>query len=109
MEHIAEVGCIAAARPEIVDGSRCNGFVSVEVLGTNARTRAAVNSLGHEGDVVRNTVGIGLGHAGHSTVSVLQNHRGSVNVLGRARNVCLERDVHLSQATEITGSSDLDC
>ena len=109
MEHIAEVGCIAAARPEIVDGSRCNGFVSVEVLGTNARTGAAVNGLGHEGDVVRNAVGIGFRHAGHSTFGVLQNHRGSVNILGCAGDVGLQRDVHLSQAAEVTRSGHFNC
>ena len=72
MEDVAEVSSVVAATgPEVVNGSRSNSFVSVEVARTDACTGTTVNGLGHEGDVVGNTVGIGVGHAGHRSIGVL--------------------------------------
>ena len=81
MEDVSEVRCVVATvGPRIRNGCGGNCFVAVQVLGTDAGTRATVNGLGHEGEVVGNAVAVGFGHAGHRTFGVLQNHRCSVHI-----------------------------
>ncbi len=107
MEDVSEVGFVgAAARPRVGDGRRSNRLVAVQVLRTHRGTGTGVNGLGHIGDVVGDTVGVGFGHAGHRSISVLQNHHGAVHVFGGSRDVGLQRDVNLSETAELTCSSD---
>ena len=107
LEDVAEVrSVVVAARPEVVDGSGGHHFVPVQVAGTHAGTRAAVDRLGHEGNVVRNTVGVGGGHAGHRAFGILQDDRGAGHIFGRTGDVGLQRDIQLAEAVKGTASGD---
>ena len=107
LEHVAEVSCVvAAAGPVVVDGRRGNHFVAVQVAGTHAGTGSAVDRLGDEGNVVRNTVGVGGGHAGYRAFGILQDDRGSGDVLGCSGDVGLERDIQLAESVKGTASCD---